>query len=131
MSPFTCPRRFEGPDRTEGVDRWETADGYAACSYCGSLHPETALELMANRARVTPTDKDYKAYIEVPSAALSGCWTGKLYFQHLTVPQQERLIALNNERRIMFAFPGHFYVLPFFCRHKRVRPAPWPQDDGV
>lgn len=129
---FTCPRRAEGPKADElGADHWEVTDGYSACSYCGSLHPETALDLLASRARLTPTDKDYKAYIEVPAANLTGSWTGKLYFQHLSVEQQQRFVELNNERRINFGYPGHFYVLPFFCRHKRVHPAPWPQDDGA
>lgn len=40
----------------------------------------------------------------------------KFYFQHLSGEQRTRFIQLYNEKRMRLAFPGHFYVLPFFCR---------------
>lgn len=64
----TCPRRMQevGPwDREELLDTWEVRDGYAHCSFCGSLHPATALELLEAGARAGPTDKSYKLYIDV------------------------------------------------------------------
>lgn len=65
-----CPRRaehgtmFKLPD----TDLWQVRrPGLPrTCSFCGSVHPEDFLKLAAEGAKLTPTDKAYKVYIDVP-----------------------------------------------------------------
>lgn len=40
----------------------------------------------------------------------------KFYFQHLSDDEKKRFIELLNAQKINIGYPGHFYVLPFFCR---------------
>lgn len=40
----------------------------------------------------------------------------KFYFQHLSPEQRTRFVELINERKMKVGMPGHFYVLPFFCK---------------
>jgi hypothetical protein len=42
--------------------------------------------------------------------------TTKFYFQHLSLPQQDRFIELLNEKKVKFQGGIGFYVLPFFCK---------------
>lgn len=63
---FTCPRRhdflaFQGDK--ERADRWRS-DG--TCSYCGSIKPEEFMEAVWHGDQIGPTDKDYKAYVDLP-----------------------------------------------------------------
>lgn len=63
-----CPRRHEGPVPCfcGSYDVWEKRkDGHLHCSYCGSLHPETAIRLLEEGARFDRTTKSYKGYILV------------------------------------------------------------------
>lgn len=67
---LTCPRRYEsafyaGPKE----DAWREERGYRFCSYCGSCHPEDFFKAVEAGAKVTPTDKNYKAYIELPESS--------------------------------------------------------------
>lgn len=63
---FQCPRRGEGgPTSYTGVDHWDSREG--DCSYCGSMHPDSFMELLRSGAQITPTDKNYKAYVSVPT----------------------------------------------------------------
>lgn len=41
--------------------------------------------------------------------------TKKFYFQHLSEDQRAEFVELYNAKKFNFAFPGHFYVMPFFC----------------
>lgn len=41
---------------------------------------------------------------------------GKFYYQHLSDEQRARFIELVNDGTMKIGYPGHFYVLPFFCR---------------
>lgn len=117
---FTCPRRVEdgrasdnSPFHLDGPmkDVWHQRGGHRACSYCGSMNADEFMaRLEAGDVRLTPTDKRYKVYVE--GAGLNGA---KFYFQHMSREQQDRFIALYNEKRMRLAYPGHFYVLPFFC----------------
>ena len=66
--PMYCPRRAEGPSFTKGPDEWRVRDGHRHCSYCGSLHPEELFAAIEVGATVTPTDKSYKIYVDVPDA---------------------------------------------------------------
>jgi hypothetical protein len=42
--------------------------------------------------------------------------TEKFYFQHLSDEQKARFVELINTKVVMFAHPGHFYVIPYFMR---------------
>ena len=99
-----CPRRDENPMVDESFpapDEWRS-DG--RCSYCGSMSPEEFLRRVELGEPVTPTDKNYKAYLG----------NGKFYFQHFSEEQCKRLIALVNAKQVKFECPGYFYRLPFF-----------------
>jgi hypothetical protein len=163
---FLCPRREENPFiRPGGVDKWMMRDGYRHCSYCGSLHHEHLFEAIEAGAKVTPTDKNYKIYVDVPDPRAGelkvtgmtnseptyrqdewvkvteenlpeliadgwgdnnlGSWMmktprgstihDKFYFQHLSGAEQDKFIDLLNGKKINLAYPGHFYVLPYFA----------------
>lgn len=102
-----CPRRKELGNasvfKLPEEDTWRE-DG--TCSYCGSLHPDKAIELMSDGVQVTPTDKNYKMY-------LGG---QKVYFQHFEKSHIDEFIEIVNGGFARMAYPGHFYVLPFFVR---------------
>jgi hypothetical protein len=103
---MTCPRRMNelGPwDHTPNLDYWKKG----ACSFCGSLHPDKAMEFIEQGTLVEPTDKNYKLYLR---------GHGKLYFQHLSGEQRAKLVELVNQRKVNFVEPGGFYVLPFFMK---------------
>lgn len=67
MTEFRCPRRDEGwiGDRFPGPDVWRDREGIRACSYCGSTHPDDFFAALEAGNEITPTDKNYKAYIDV------------------------------------------------------------------
>jgi hypothetical protein len=104
MKDGLCPRRPEGPFNLPEKDEWR-AD--KTCSFCGSLDPAEALKLIEAGEELCPTDKSYKMYV-------GGGGGRKVYFQHFDREQRERLIELLNAKKIKFAYPGHFYVRPFF-----------------
>lgn len=112
-----CPRRDEAPAsyRTfPGPDRYEPQHGLVSqprgCSYCGSLPPDDFMAAVRDGCEIGPTDKNYKAYINLPTGE------AKFYFQHLSDDQRREFIALLNERprRVAIGYPGHFYRLPYF-----------------
>lgn len=43
---------------------WFVHDGYRACRYCGSMHPDELFAAIEAGAMVTGTDKNYKIYVE-------------------------------------------------------------------
>lgn len=76
----TCPRRAEmGMDRDDGpmrgsgrnLDTYEPGHGLATqqlgCSYCGSMEPGAFLQAVRDGAKIGPTDKVYKLYVEWPN----------------------------------------------------------------
>lgn len=118
-----CPRRDEGwlppPAASAPQDTWRPREAGLACSYCGSLHPDAFMAAVESGAELVPTDKNYKAYVRLPERGET-----KFYYQHLSAEQQQRLIELANARKIVFDFPGYWYVLPFFARRRPVEGAP-------
>lgn len=107
---FTCGRRHDflawQGDR-HGEDYWRK-DG--TCSYCGSISPEALFEAVAAGARLTPTDKNYKVYVDLPERHHT-----KFYFQHLDDAGQKQFVKLLNDRALNIGEPGYFYRLPFFA----------------
>jgi hypothetical protein len=137
-----CPRRAESfIVVTQGPDSYREDN---TCSYCGSFNAEAfMLRIEAGDVKLTPTDKNYKVYVandggegfkqtfrDCPQGATctgpKDCthWVTrdrnetKFYFQHLSEDQKRRFIELLNENKIKLEYPGHFYVLPFFCTLK-------------
>lgn len=85
----------------------------------GSLHPDVFMRLVeAGTVKLTPTDKNYKVYIEGsdPEDPEQPFFQDKFYFEHLSVEQRVRFIELVNEQGVVnYAFPGYFYTTPFFA----------------
>jgi len=126
--------------KAENVDSWEARDGHRFCSFCGCLHPDEFLEMAESGEQIIPTDKSYKVYVRTMGTGVcSMCrgsgkmedgrkcpvcqdgraWSGpqlKAYFQHFSEEQAQRFTRLHNERRLIMAHPGHFYVKPFFWK---------------
>lgn len=101
---------FAGSGRD--LDEWR-ADG--TCSYCGSLNPEALMaRIEAGDIELVPTDKSYKVYVR--NACGPDLAPTKFYFYHFTPDQQAWFIDMLNQRRVRLGFPGHFYVLPYFCQ---------------
>lgn len=68
---FACRRRAESGlavAKCGGPDKWSMRDGYRHCSYCGSLAPEHVFEAIDAGMKITPTDKSYKIYVDMPDA---------------------------------------------------------------
>lgn len=139
---FFCPRG-PGPGNPfhapfNGEAHWREGD--RSCSYCGSMHPDDFMaRLEAGDVEITPTDKNYKAYLvnkggedfkqtyrDCPKDAKC---TGpddcthyvtreidqhKFYFQHLSEDQMRRMVDLVNEKKLHFQYPGYFYRMPYF-----------------
>ena len=64
---MVCPRRGEAPFKMpgdDGKDFWR--GGGDGCSYCGSISPEEFFAAVAAGAEIGPTDKSYKAYVDLP-----------------------------------------------------------------
>lgn len=171
---FFCPRSYEnggGPNSPfkppmNGEATWKPRDGHLTCSYCGSLHPDEFMKAAEAGVEIGPTDKSYKAYLDVPDPGVGapaiyasanfpqegegwtqitpenraelpldqwqldnwpdGHWVkveprratthAKFYFQHLSEAQRTRFVELINSKVMKVGMPGHFYVLPFFCK---------------
>lgn len=138
-----CPRRVESGVVLPGdKDDNDYFGGDDTCSYCGSLNPATFMDLVERgNATLIPTDKNYKVYVSKLDGTNFPQWhsrtcpdvmkcdrrtcehwtkghqgTAKFYFQHLDLAQQVRFIELVNQKKLKFGEPGHFYVLPFFCK---------------
>lgn len=114
---FHCPRGpgpgspFHAPFNGEASWRDDRT-----CSYCGSIDPDLFFEQIAKGAKITPTDKNYKVYVDLIDHRVGGA--GKFYFQHLSAEQQSQFIDAVNNRELTLAYPGYFYVTPFFAARK-------------
>lgn len=73
------------------------------------------MEAVRQGKSLEPTDKNYKTYVDLPTEF------SKFYFQHLSEAQRKEFVRLVNAGTVKLAYPGHFYVLPFFM--KRITPA--------
>lgn len=113
---FLCPRRNElglGAGRIHRLPREDWWESDNTCSFCGGLKPEVALQFLQDGGTVTPTDKNYKMYVQHPDCKSP---TGKTYFQHFTEENKHEFIQMLNAGGVKFATPGYFYRLPFFIR---------------
>lgn len=68
---FFCPHRGNSPlfREEEFKDFWHLSDGYRACSYCGSMHPDDLFAVIEGGGHIAGTDKNYKIYVDAPSRA--------------------------------------------------------------
>lgn len=82
METFSCPRRqwdfgiMADPLGKDwwSADKWNARDDMwswpwkpRACSFCGGIHPEDAIELHQEGWLIIKTDKAYKRYLEPPT----------------------------------------------------------------
>ncbi len=102
-----CPRREEmGVDSTiHNVSKEDTWLKDRRCSFCGSMDPFDFMNTAIAGVEITPTDKSYKVYVQGGR---------KFYFQHLTTEQKKEFVQLYNDHKVKLAYPGYFYVRPFF-----------------
>lgn len=99
-----APFRFPAP-------HWREND---TCSHCGGLRPSLALEAIRAGARVVPTDKNYKIYLEgVPGRDWAKC-----YLNHFSESQAVEFVLLEKEGKMKLATPGHFYSGLCFGRYR-------------
>lgn len=115
---MVCPRRAEVPDTSRlheqfpGPDRYEPGHGLVSqtlgCTWCGSMPPDDFMAAVRAGAEISPTDKNYKAYIR-----LSG-GEAKFYFQHLDEEQRMEFFEVYRDGALTIGYPGHFTRLPFF-----------------
>ncbi len=111
-----CPRRQGAPFVEPEYDTWNNRDGYPACSYCGSLHPDTFMQAVRDGVVISGTDKSYKAYIrELPVSGTDILNHAKFYYMHLSQDQKGEFVHLYNERKIVTDEFG-LYTLPFFMK---------------
>lgn len=111
---MTCQRRFDDFAYGYGIenkDSWIQRSGKQYCSYCGSLSSEDFFKLAESCAKITPTDKSYKVYIE----------NDKLYFQHLSENDKAKFVDLLNAYKLNIAYPFYFYTLPYFVNFQNGR----------
>jgi hypothetical protein len=64
-----CGRRGEGVATLEKEplpDFWKEIDGVKKCSFCGSLHPMSLIEIIKEKGFgiIHPSDKSYKWYVD-------------------------------------------------------------------
>lgn len=104
-----CPRRDESFARVSNYPQEDEWGSDRTCSYCGSLDPEIALKLIEEGNEVEPTDKNYKIYIRGANTP-----SGKCYLPHFSPDQGQKFTELYNEKRMKLAYPGRFYVRPYF-----------------
>jgi hypothetical protein len=88
----SCGRRMNelGPfERKENLDHWAVlANGDKVCSFCGSLHPMTVIDIIKKYGfgSISRTDKSYKWYVKRPEVhnAMDG---GIKYYRHHDTPE--------------------------------------------
>jgi hypothetical protein len=80
------------------------------CSFCGSLSEDAFFQAIEEGVKLTPTDKNYKVYVDVQVKG-----AGKFYFQHLSDEGRTKFIELHNAKKLNLGEPGYFYVPPFFA----------------
>jgi hypothetical protein len=140
---MTCPRAFSGAPMADFTFLNRPDDG--TCDYCGSLTGNDFMRRVeAGDVVLIPTDKAYKVYLkndggqefkqsyrtDNSQSANQETWTWttrpqsqqKFYFQHLSVAQMTRFVALLNAKKLKLDVPGHFYVTPYFVVREGVRP---------
>ena len=109
---FRCPRRVTpdagAPDHWTR-DRW-THDGAVwpddspmprACSHCGAVHPDDAIDLLAAGWVIELTDKKYKLYLSPGFGAPGSAVVPpvKVYLMHWTAEQTRRADDVVKARR--------------------------------
>lgn len=117
---FSCPRRLLPRE----ADDWDSDN---TCTYCGSLNPaEFMARLQAQDVKLSPTDKNYKVYVEndggpmfLHSYKKNGTIVhesrdiAEFYFYHLNEIERNEFISMYNAKKVKMV--EGFYVLPYFC----------------
>lgn len=77
-------------------------------------------EGLTDEAATAAADEHWNKY-EAPER--KGHTVAKFYFQHLDEQQRAEFIELYNGNAMALAYPGRFYVAPYFCRDSGERAA--------
>jgi len=111
-----CPRAAEdgvtrdGPFKFGPECNWQDD----RCSYCGSISSASFIKAMEDGCKLTPTDKNYKVYVDLPGRSHA-----KFYFQHLSMEGCDKFIELHNAMKLKLAEPGYFYTAPYFVKFEK------------
>ena len=103
--------------------------GKPAC-YTTSTHPRDGFILLTEELADTitwETPEDRASYVGryvKLGGAHSNIKQFKFYFQHLDQAGMDRYIALHNDRKIKYGYPGQLYVKPFFASFKTTTASP-------
>ena len=97
LEEFECPRRAEMFNQvTKPPDHWNKIGKDRTCSYCGSLHPDSVLDIIKEHGpqQLENSTKGYKFYVERPDTVNAGQGGIKYYRQHDTPEFIEELNRL-------------------------------------
>ena len=110
----------------DNADFWYIRHGLRVCSYCGSLHPDDFMSAVKCGNRLTPTDKNYKAYIQIKNpVAGNECVIStssgpvmNLYTKEFNIPDPtaDEIAANRYERKTMGVEP-EFTRVKFYYSH--------------
>lgn len=117
--PDRCSGTIDGHDGTVPCPsrKFEYTGGYTAhgpnsgqwpyemptprtCTFCGGVHPDDAIALIAAGFRLAGTDKGYKHYIEVPAGNPGLVPPLKLYGNHVSQAQADAINAAIRARKV-------------------------------
>lgn len=63
-------------------------------------------------------DRVEEDWLKQEAPMIQGPYIGKFYYQHLSADQREQFIGMLNAGQVTIGYPGHLYVLPYFCVRK-------------
>lgn len=61
-----CPRQVEEATMQVQIEHKSHWRDDGTCSYCGSIRPGTLFKAIEDGCQITPTDKSYKIYVDLP-----------------------------------------------------------------
>ena len=101
-----CPR-WHGPNSPFKYPKPKWTYGknsvYSVCNYCGSMHPDRFFRNIKEGIKLSPTDKNYKVYVETGKHGMD-----KFYWYHLNEEEKKKFVSLMNEGKVKngLSFPA-------------------------
>lgn len=114
-----CPeRKLHSEIPINNIDKWENRieKKYLYCSFCGSIDPKSLFNELEKKSILTPTDKDYKIYLETKSGK------EKFYLWHLEDEDIYKIINLLEKNKVHLNYPYYFYKTPYILLNKNITP---------
>lgn len=109
-----CPQQGENPRAVEmfGTSKWLDD---RTCSYCGSMHPDDLFAAIEAGSVITPTDKSYKIYVDLPHPdAGKPCVLSSANFERIgdgwvkVTPENINSLPLDDYQRTHFGDGKHW-----------------------